>query len=168
MSHNHSDTEQTVDAVRRRCEEIFRAVGVPFAPLVHEPVLDYETAARVRDRFGLTGTETKALFLRRRSGAYVMFVSLESERLDASKARELLGEKVSIAAGDELSTETGCIPGCAVPLGLPEKIVLLLDRKVRTPARLIFSPGPPTETIEISAGEWESLLSAVPNQIVEY
>src|SRR2546425_3898810 len=65
--------------IRRRCELLFERAGVQFAPYEHEPVLDYETAALIRERFGLVGAETKALFLRGKTGRFIMFVSQEGQ-----------------------------------------------------------------------------------------
>jgi len=130
--------------------------------------MDYETAAQIRERFGLTGRETKSLFLRGRSGRYTMFVSVEGQRLDAARARAALEEKVSVASGEELRAVTGCEPGCAVPLGLPPEVTLLVDGVVEGESRLIFSSGPPTETIEVGASEWAALVASVDNPVVKY
>ena len=154
--------------IRERVAELFAKSGVDFSPHVHEPVTSYETAALVRERFGLTGTETKSLFLRRKSGGYAMFISIEGQRLDTGRARAALGEKVSLASGDELQSVTGCVPGCAVPFGLPPEVSLLVDDSLLSEARLIFSPGPPTETIEVGAEEWAVLMSNAANPVLKY
>lgn len=163
-----ADEQAVASDVRQRVREVFSRSGVDFSPHVHEPVLDYETAARVRERFHLTGTETKSLFLRAKSGRYAMFVSVEGRRLDTARARTALGEKFSIASGDELKTVTGCEPGCAVPFGLPAHVTLLIDSAVELESRLIFSPGPPTETIEVTASQWGALMAKVDNPVVAY
>lgn len=160
----------TVDVgdVRRRCQEAFEAAGVAFAPHTHEPVLDYEIAQTIRARFGLTGTETKSLLLRTKGGRYVMFVSVEGERVDKQRARDALEEKFSVASETELVQETGCVPGCGVPIGLPPHVTVLLDPKTSSAKSLIFSPGPPTETIEVTAADWNALLGVIKNSVVPY
>lgn len=160
--------DRSPSSVRRSCEALFHQAGIEFNPYTHEPVLDYETATTVRERFNLSGRETKALFLHAKSGRYVMFVSLEGERLDRKRAQAALGEKTSMASGDELQTETGCVPGCAVPLGLPQHVALLIDPKLVGESDLIFSPGPPTETLQVTQKQWESLLKVVKNDKFEY
>ncbi|GGV10409.1 YbaK/EbsC family protein [Streptomyces spectabilis] len=163
-----ADEPPTVTGIRRRAAELFARSGVDFAPHAHEPVMDYETAAQVRERFHLTGAETKSLFLRGKSGRHTMFVSVEGRRLDTAKARAALGEKFSIAPGAELKAVTGCEPGCAVPFGLPPQVTLLIDSALGHEPRLIFSPGPPTETIEVSATDWVALVSKTDNPVVTY
>ncbi|WP_282793602.1 YbaK/EbsC family protein [Streptomyces sp. CC224B] len=166
--HMSAADESAVAGVRQRVADLFAEAGVDFSPHEHEPVLDYETAAAVRERFGLTGTETKSLFLRGKSGRYAMFVSVEGRRLDTARARAALGEKFSIASGEELRSVTGCVPGCAVPFGLPPQVTLLLDSAVGQERWLIFSPGPPTETIEVEASDWAALVSKTGNPLVKY
>ena len=156
------------ETILHRCQELFERAGVPFRPHVHEPVLDYDTAATIRERFHFTGIETKSLFLRGKSGRHVMFVTREGERLDRARAQRALEERVSIASGEELQAETGCVPGCAVPLGLPAGIPLLIDGELDAAPALIFSPGPPTQTIQVSGEEWGRLVAAAENPKILY
>jgi Ala-tRNA(Pro) deacylase len=159
---------RTPDGVRERCESIFKAAALEFLPHQHQPVLDYDAATAVREKFNLTGAETKSLFLKCKSGRWVMFVSLEGERIDRKRAQEAVGEKFSIATGEELKSETGCLPGCAVPLGLPAHVSLLLDPALKSASNLIFSSGLPTETLQVSADEWMSLVAAAKNEMLKY
>lgn len=161
---SHPDT----DTILHRCEELFERAGIPFQPHVHEPVLDYDSAATIRERFHLTGIETKSLFLRAKSGRYLMFVTRQGERLDRARAQQAFGEKVSIASGEELQAETGCIPGCAVPLGLPAGMPLLIDGELGAAPALIFSPGPPTQTLQVGGEDWARLVAAADNPKIPY
>lgn len=166
--HTSAAEQPTVNDLRQRVADLFARSGIDFSPHEHDPVLDYETAAQVREQFGLTGTETKSLFLRCKSGRYAMFVSVEGARLDTPRARAALGEKFSIGSGDELKAVTGCLPGCAVPFGLAPEVTLLVDGALEQEPRLIFSPGPPTETVEVSAADWATLMATTDNPVVKY
>ncbi len=146
--------------------DLLERAGVEFAEFVHEPVLDYDTAAEIRRRFGLTGTETKNLFLKLKTGGYAMLVTLENKRADLEAIKTVLGSVVSIATPYELSDETGCLPNCAVPLGHWKQIALIVDREVLRQPRLIFSPGPPERTIEIESDALEKILATVDNRVV--
>jgi len=152
--------------VYKRCKEQLDAVG-GYQEFQHMPVLDYEAAAVVREQFGLTGKETKNLFLRTKSGAYCMLVTLQGERADFARIKEVLGEKASIASDSELTEETGCQPMCAVPFGLPDHVVLLIDRAILRHPKIIFSPGPPERTVEMNQEAVAAVLENVPNR-VEY
>lgn len=154
--------------VRNRCRKVFLKAGIAFNPFTHVPVFDYPTAAIVRQLFKLHGKETKCLFLKSKKQEYFMFVSLEEVRVDWARAKAALGTKVTLASEAELRAETGCLPACAVPLGLPEHVSLLVDRTLEEQAALIFSPGPPTETVEVDGRAWPRLLTAATNRIFGY
>ncbi|NMC62413.1 MAG: YbaK/EbsC family protein [SAR324 cluster bacterium] len=138
-----------------------------YSEFEHEPVLDYTAAAVVRDRFGLTGTETKSLFLRSKGGLSCMLVTVETKRADFGKIKEVLGERVLIASDKELQEQTGCKPMCAVPFGLPESIVILIDKELFSHRNLIFSPGPPERTVEMNIDAVKVVINGLPNR-VEY
>jgi Ala-tRNA(Pro) deacylase len=152
--------------VRDECERVFARAQIDFFPYVHAPVLDYEAAASVRREFGLLGQETKSLFLRTSNGGYWMLISLESLRVTWRLVSEAIGAKVKRASELELESVTGCVPYCAVPIGLPAAVSLLLDSRLASAQRLIFSTGLPTESVEVSWPEWEALVSACSNPIV--
>ena len=52
------------DDLYARNMALLAQAAVPYREVVHEPVLDYATAATVRERFGLTGVESKSVLLR--------------------------------------------------------------------------------------------------------
>jgi len=131
-------------------------------------VLDYQAAADVRRAFLLTGVETKSLFIKTKKGLYVMFVTTETARVDWKKLRDVVGDRVMQASPEDLTRETGCRPGCAVPLGLPSSIHLVITQDLLAVPRIIFSPGPPEETLEVSSAEWNILLAQVANPVTWY
>ena len=66
---------------------LLKKLNIQFKECTSEPVLSYETAEKVRKEFGLTGAESKSLFLRGRDGRYYMFVSVEGKRADFDKIK---------------------------------------------------------------------------------
>ncbi len=131
----------------------------------HEPVLDYDKAAEIRQRFGFTGTESKSLFLKGKSGNYYVFVTMEGEKLDAKAVKNLVEEKVSICSGDEMTSVIGCTPGCVAPFGYDAEISLVIDQRVFAEEKLIFSPGIPETTMVIGGSDFQALLEKVENKI---
>lgn len=158
----------TVTELADRVRDLLRGAGVKYQEVEHEPVYDYETAAQVRERFNLTGTESKNLFLHGRDGRWFMYVTLQGKRFDSKACKRLLGTHVSVASDEELTAHTGCEPGCAVPFGHDPSIGLIVDESIFGTERFIFSPGPPTRTIEIATLDLERVLAAVSNPIVRY
>ncbi len=132
----------------------------------HEPVLDYALAAEIRRRFGLTGVESKSLFLRLKSGGYCMYVTIEGKRADFDRLKEVLGCKVSVASQEELQEQTGCRPFCAVPFGHSDGITLVVGRGIFQHDKFLYSPGPPEKTIEIGTSDVRRILEAVKNRVV--
>ena len=68
----------------KRCYEILEKLDLQPRVVTHEPILNYETANKVDEELGLTGTETKTLFLKSKKGDnYYLFITLASERMDS-------------------------------------------------------------------------------------
>jgi len=147
---------------------LLKESGITFREVEHEPVLDYEAASRVRDRFGLTGKESKSVFLRLKDGRYGMFVTVEGKRADLKHIRELTGSRASICSDEELIRETGCVPRCACPFGHKPEILLILDNEVFRYDKLLYSPGPPERTVEVATKDIERLLAGLPNTVLRY
>ena len=147
---------------------LLRESGIGFREVEHEPVLDYDAAARIRQRFGLTGKESKSVFLRLKDGRYGMFVTVEGKRADLKRICSLTGSRPSICGDEELIRETECVPKCACPFGHKAEILLILDNEVFLYDKLLFSPGPHERTIEVATGDLERLIAVLPNAILRY
>lgn len=147
---------------------LLRQYQVPYREVEHVPVLDYPTAKQVRGQFGLTGIESKSLFLRFKDRRYGMFVSLEGVRADIKRIRDLAGSRPSVATDEELIAETGCVPGCACPFGHKAAILLIIDRAIFQHEKLLYSPGPPERTLEVATRDIARLLPCLPNRVAYY
>ncbi|CAD5107584.1 YbaK/EbsC family protein [Zestomonas carbonaria] len=142
--------------------------AIPYRQVEHEAVLDYPTAHAVRERFGLHGVESKSLFLRLKGGRHAMLVTLENARADWAQLKALLGARPSIASDAELVELTGCVPQCACPFGHVEEIALIVDQALFDHDYLIYSPGPPTFTLEVATADLRRLIDALPNPVHAY
>ncbi len=144
--------------------KIFTDLGITYKECSSEPVLSYETAEKVRKQFGLTGTESKSLFLKGKDGRYFMLITIQGEKANFDQLKEILGTKISVASQDELKEKTGCEPYCAIPFGYPAEITMIVDPKLYTTEKFIFSPGPTEKTIEIATEDIGKILEALPNK----
>lgn len=147
--------------------DIFKTLGVEYKECTSEPVLDYETAEKVMRECGLTGTESKSLFIKGKDGRYFMLITIRGEKADFDAIKEVVGTKVSVASQDILKEKTGCEPFCAVPFGFPEEVSIIVDPKIFTTEKYIFSPGPTEKTVEISSADIPKILAYLPNQKFE-
>ncbi|RKD29495.1 YbaK/EbsC family protein [Thermohalobacter berrensis] len=141
---------------------------IEYKSFKHEPVLDYKKAKKVRERFNFEGVESKSLFIKSKSGKYYVFVTVKGTRLDSKKMKKLLGEKVSIASGKELTEKTDCIPGCAAPFGYSKEITLIIDKNIFSYDKFVFSPAKPEITIEIRTKDIKKILDVSENKIIYY
>ena len=147
---------------------LLQSAGIEYREFDHEPVLSYEKAAQIRQRFNLSGVESKSLFLKLKDDRYCMFISVEGKRFDPNRLRALLGSKSKICSDQELNEVTGCVPKCACPFGHPAEIMQIIDNEIFDSDRFIYSPGPPEKTIEIKTEDIGQLVSTGPNKVFYY
>lgn len=143
--------------------KLLRDLNIEYKECSSEPVLSYETAEKVRNEFGLTGAESKNLFLKAKNGKYYMFVSLQGKRADFDKLKQIIGAKISVASQDELTAQTGCEPYCAIPFGYPKDIGIIIDSEIYNSEKFIYSPGPPDKTIEIATKDIGKIFDSLAN-----
>ena len=144
----------------KKCMQIIKDLNLPPRVVTHEPILNYETAAKVDEELGLTGIETKTLFLKSKTENYYLFITLASERMDSKLLKSLLGEKVNMVSGDEMIELTGMQPGCMTPFGLNEGLIksIVIDPKIYNEKKLILAFGSETMSMEIIPEELKTLL----------
>ena len=136
----------------------------------HEPVLDFEKAAEIDKRFGLTGKESKSLFIKGKSGKYYIFMTTEDKMMDSKKVKELLGEKVSVVNSEDMKGILGCEPGCLPPFGYDSGIIdtIVLDNAIKAYEKFICSSGIPEMTIEINTKDLEKILEYSYSNVISY
>lgn len=147
--------------------QILNNLGVNFKEYDHEPVLNYETAEKIRGEFQLTGKESKNLFLKSKDGEYFLLITIEGKKADFGQLKELLGKKVSLASPEELKEQTGCVPGCATPFGNNAEVTIIFDQDVLKHDKWIYSPGYPNKSIEIETKDIPKILESLPNKIIK-
>lgn len=149
-----------MNEVNKRCQEIIEKLNLNPRVVTHEPILNYETAERVDKELGLTGTETKTLFLKGKSNNYYLFITLSDVRMDSKVLKSLFGEKVSLVNGEEMKKVTGMQPGCMTPFGLEDKLIksIVVDTKIDEEDLLILAFGSETMSMEISPQDLHKIL----------
>ena len=146
--------------------ELLKKRNINFKEFDHEPVFDYEAIEVIRKKFNLTGVESKNLFLKTKDNRYYVFVTTQNKRADFNKLKELLGTKVSLASKEDLKEQTGCEPGCAVPFGFNEDIIIIVDKEVFNHEKFVYSPGPPEKSIEITTKDLKIIFDNLKNKVI--
>ena len=143
-----------------KCYEILKKLDLNPRVVTHEPILNYETADKVDKELGLTGTESKCLFLKGKSGSFYLFMTLATERMDAKILKNTLGEKVKLVTGEEMIEKTGMQLGCMTPFGLEEGLIkaVVVDKKIYDEEKLICAFGSETMSVEINSEDLKKIL----------
>lgn len=160
--------ETKMTEINKKCMQIIKDLNLNPRIVTHEPILNYETAAKVDEELGLTGTETKTLFLKSKAGNYYLFITLATERMDSKLLKSLFGEKINMVSGDEMIELTTMQPGCMTPFGLKEGLIksIVVDPKIYNEDKLILAFGSETMSMEITPEDLKTLLEHEHKNII--
>jgi Ala-tRNA(Pro) deacylase len=157
-------TEQE-SAVTKRLGEL----GIAFDRHEHPPVATVDEA--VHHWAGIDATHCKNLFLRNQKGTRHYLVVVEhSKRADLRKVADQIGDgKLSFGSPERLMTHLGLTPGSVSPFGLindaAHAVRVVLDRDLKSAARLSFHPNINTATLTIAAADFQKFLDACGNPV---
>ncbi len=98
-------------------EEFLTEHEIYFELYRHDSIYTNEDAVIMKEAKGFTGTETKALFLKGKSGQYYSFVTFTTKNTDFKRLKQVVGEKVAIVKPEEMENLTGQTAGAVTPLG---------------------------------------------------
>jgi Ala-tRNA(Pro) deacylase len=146
-----------LDAIR----EVLATRGVPFQEKQHPPTATSEESARARGEE--LGVGAKALVLRT-DDVFRLFVLPADRKLDSKKVKQQLKVKsVRFATPEELHEQTGLVPGAVPPFGPPIlPFELFADSSIGVRyARVAFNAGSLTDSIIMSAADWQIIASPV-------
>ena len=146
-----------------------RELDIPFERHEHPPVATVDEAEQ--HWAGIDATHCKNLFLRNQKGnRHYLVVLLHSKRADLRAVAEQIGDgKLSFASPERLMTHLGLTPGSVSPFGLinnrDHTVRVVLDRDLKSVARVSFHPNINTATYVISAADFARFLEACGNPV---
>ncbi|WP_027108173.1 YbaK/EbsC family protein [Lacticigenium naphthae] len=149
-------------------EEFLRERSIYFELYNHDPIYTNEDAVRMKEEKGFTGTETKALFLKGKSGQYYSFITFTTKRTDFKRLKQIVGEKVTIVKSDEMEEITGQKAGAVTPLGYEATIPMIVDEEMLEQEKLVFAPGKPNQTMVILAKDLKKIIGLIGNKLFIY
>ncbi|MFC5076494.1 Prolyl-tRNA editing protein ProX [Vibrio thalassae] len=141
--------------------------AISFNQWQHEPILDFATDERIAKELGWTGVHSKSLFLKKKGGGFVLFLSDKDTRLDKTALKQAVGKRTSICSNEEMIEQIGCVQGAVCPIGLPEEITIVVDKALLLAQEVLYTPGLPEWTFGLSGADLQRVLSWLPNHIVE-
>jgi Ala-tRNA(Pro) deacylase len=152
-------------AVRVRLDEL----GIRFQRYEHPPVATVEEADRHWAH--IDATHCKNLFLRNQKGTRHYLVILKhTQKADLRAVADQVGDgKLSFASPERLMTHLGLTPGSVSPFGLihnrDRQVRVVIDRDLKTAARLSFHPNINTVTLTITCADFQKFLDACGNTV---
>lgn len=149
-------------------EGFLRTRGIYFELYNHDPIYTNEAAVKMKEEKGFTGTETKALFLKGKSGRYYSFMTFTTKNVDFKQLKQVVGEKVKIVQPDEMKAVTGQIPGAVAPLGYEDTVYLIVDEELFRQEKLVFAPARPDQTMVIAAKDLNKIIQLLGNELFVY
>ena len=154
-----------LNALYRKNIAFLQQAEVEWQEWRHEPILDFETDARVAREWGWTAQPTKSLFLRLKDGRYCVLLIHRDTRLDSKAVKDLLGSRPSIGSQEEMVDIVGCVPGAVCPFGLPHQVTLVVDRSLTRYADIMWTPGLPETTFAVAGSDLTPLVKALDNPV---
>ncbi|HZT78536.1 MAG TPA: prolyl-tRNA synthetase associated domain-containing protein [Vicinamibacterales bacterium] len=152
-------------AVVARLEEL----GIRYERHEHRPVATVDEAEAHWS--GIDATHCKNLFLRNQKGnRHYLVVLLHSKKADLRSVADQIGDgKLSFASPERLLTHLGLTPGSVSPFGLindrEHAVRVVLDRDLRSAARVSFHPNINTATYVIDRQDFDRFLTACGNTV---
>jgi len=145
------------------------ALGISFERHEHPPVPTVEAAEQYWS--GIESTHCKNLFLRNQKGSRHYLVILEHhKKADLRKVADQIGDgKLSFGSPERLMAHLGLTPGSVSPFGLindaSHAVRVVLDRDLKSAARLSFHPNVNTVTFVVSAADFARFLAVCGNPV---
>jgi Ala-tRNA(Pro) deacylase len=119
----------------------------------------------------IDATHCKNLFRRNQKGnRHYLVVLVASKKADLKGVADQIGDgKLSFASAERLMRHLGLTPGSVSPFGLindrHRAVRVVLDRDLKTAARLSFHPNINTVTFTVAASDFTRFLDACGNPV---
>jgi Ala-tRNA(Pro) deacylase len=148
-----------MSAILAAVRQYLKNAGVSFAEKHHEPTFTSEESARARGESLQAGA--KALVVKV-DDRFVILVVPADRKLDSAAAKRYFSaKKLRFADKDELLQLTGLVPGSVPPFGEPIlPLPLIADPSILLNQRVAFNAGSLTDSIIMSAAEYERVCGA--------
>ena len=138
--------------------DCFQTLGIETTTFRHPPLYSVEESRHLRGE--IPGGHCKSLFLKDKKGQYLLVVLLEGRQLDMVglfKSGQLPIKRLSFASAEAMIDMLGVTPGSVTPFSLinatPEKLIVVLDKKMMAFDRLNYHPLHNEATTTIDAAD---------------
>jgi Ala-tRNA(Pro) deacylase len=151
-----------------KLEQTLKAAGITYELYTHRAIFTNEDALVIKEEQGFSGTETKSLFLKGKTGQYFIFVTFTTKRTNFKQISKLVGQRVSVVDTEEMKDLTGQEKGAVSPFGYEREIPLVIDEELFQSEKIVFAPGRPDRTMVLQVEDLPLLFSALKNPVYFY
>jgi Ala-tRNA(Pro) deacylase len=160
---------ETLSSQEQLVYEELERLGISFIRHEHPPVATVEEANQ--HWAGIDAMHFKNLFLRNPKGDRHYLVVVQSvKRVDLkSLAAQIADGRLSFGSPERLMKHLGLTPGSVSPFGLindrDHSVRVMLDRDVKTAARVAFHPNINTATLTVATADFLRFLATCGNPV---
>ena len=147
--------------ILQQIRELLTQAVINFREVCHEPAHTSEESARVRGESLAVGA--KALLVKT-DDVFRLFVLPADRQLDAKKVKQKIGVRsIRFATKEELSEQTGLVPGAVPPFGRPVlPFELYGDSAIGgVEDKVAFNAGEITTSVIMKASDWKAVAKPV-------
>ena len=143
--------------------ETLKQYNINYKEFDHDPILTYEDAEKEKNNHNWEWVESKNVFMNNKKWNYYIFITVQWEKVDFKKMKEITWEKLRIASNDDVKNIIHCVPWCVAPFWFNSKIFTIVDNKVFEFDNYLFSPWLTTKTIQFSPKDLKKILDDLDN-----
>jgi Ala-tRNA(Pro) deacylase len=151
-----------------KLEQLLQEANITYELYQHRAIFTNEDALVVKEEQGFSGTETKSLFLKSKTGQHFIFVTFTTKRTNFKQISKLVGQRVSVVDTDEMKELTGQEKGAVSPFGYERDIPIVIDEELFQSEKIVFAPGRPDRTMVLQVKDLPLLFSALKSPVYFY
>jgi Ala-tRNA(Pro) deacylase len=149
---------------RLRLDALLADLAIPVHIVEHAPVFTVEDVDATPH--GLTGLDTKSLFLTDAKNQLYLLTMRSDRRADLKALPALLGSKrLSFASAEKLSAALGVLPGSVTPLAMvndtAHRVIFALDKALAESEHIACHPLVNTATLSMRTADLIRILDAI-------
>ena len=139
--------------------------NIEFNEYNHDPILSYEDAEREKNNHNWKWVESKNVFMNDKKWSYFIYVTIQWEKVDFKKMKEVTWEKLKMASNEDVESVIHCVPWCVAPFWFDSSIMTIIDNKVFDYDDYLFSPWVATKTIHLNPKRLKFIFEELDNVI---
>lgn len=148
--------------------DFIKKLEIPYKEYDHEPILNYEKARKLANKFNWDGVENKTLLLEDENDAKYIFVTSEKNKVSFNKLKNIFRHELRLVDKNKIYQITGYRIGALPPFGYDKLFNIIIDKRILKNKNIIFTPGDPKKTLIINMDDFFRIFNHIENQVIMY